>query len=283
MNDKTRNIILMVVLGVLLLGVYLWLTISDNNKKEAELKEAKKYSGITKTEDYELFSSVSQIIDDLNVDLSSFKSEALINKFSKEYLNSKALNSSNIVDTLNPSLSRIKKYVVESYYNCNKLNCYVFIRTNGVEEFFESYVDKIGDEYYLIKIDLVNDTYDVQPLEGVTNIKSYANSYHIENITIEKNDYNNYKRNVYNDAYIIKYYLKYIEHLLFIDQDNAANFINLYSSSRRMDYLTRLENVLYSYRKDTLEDSIKYYVTLFDGSKVTIVDYAPMNFKITFN
>lgn len=283
MNDKKRNIIIMIVLGVLLVGVYLWITISDNNRKEAELKEAKKYSGITKTEDYVLFSSVAHIIDDLNMDLTAAKSESLMNKFSKEYLNSKAINTSNIIDTLNPSLSDIKKYVVESYDNCNKLNCYVFIRTNGVEEFFESYVDKIGNEYYLIKIDLTTNAYEVEPLEGVTSIKAYANSYHIDNVSIERNDYNGYNKNVYDDTYIIKYYLKYTEYLLFVDQSNASKYVNFYTDSRRLDYLTRLENVLYSYKKDQLEDSVKYYVTLFDGSKVTIVDYAPMNFKITFN
>ena len=84
MNDKKRNIIIMIVLGVLLVGVYLWITISDNNRKEAELKEAKKYSGITKTEDYVLFSSVAHIIDDLNMDLTAAKSESLMNKLSKE-------------------------------------------------------------------------------------------------------------------------------------------------------------------------------------------------------
>lgn len=283
MNQNKRNIILLVVLGLLIFGVYLWLTISDNNKKEEEAKKAKVYSGITKMDDYELFMNIANIIDDLNMDISNDNTGALVNKFSKDYLNANALNSSNIIEKLNPTYSRIKKYVVDSYYNCNKLNCYVFVKTNGKIDYFESVIDYIGDEYYLIVIDLGNNAYEIKPLEGVTDLKSYANNYHIENVTIYKNGYNLYEYLRYEDKMIVQYYLNYTEFMLYVDPDKALNIVNNYNENYRLNYLNTLENGMYSYKKEEIDNGTKYRVTLLDGSFVTIYDYAPMNYKISLN
>ena len=283
MNTKTKAILLG-ILGALIIGVFIWLKIASNNRENELVKENQKYGNVNSIYDYDTFLSIVKIIDDFYDNVSNLNADYIMDIYTKEYLVNNGLNSSNIINSINEDNLIIERYLADNYYVCSGYNCYVYAELEGLKTNYNgSYYHKIDSEYILITIDLKNATYNITPLTKDKELIDYANNYSKETVTIENNSNNSYIKVVAEDKSIISYYLRYVKYLIIINSDKIKNYVTNYSEYNAIEYLNRLGNTLYSYTKTDSDSVTKYHGLLYDGSYFDLVNYSPMNFKITFD
>lgn len=283
MRKKTRYF-LIIILAIMVFGVFIWLKMLDNKTDNNQIIENSKFSNVSSIDDYDIFLSITNIIDNFYFSVSNLNSNYLLDVYSNEYLVNNGLNSSNILDGINENDLNITKYLTSNYYVCNKYNCYIYGELEGLSSNYNgSYFKKLDTEFLLITIDLTNKTYNITPLTKDRELIEYANNYPKETITIEKNTNNSYENVIFDDKNMINYYLQYVKYLIIVDSNSITNYASGYSQTNAIDYLNRLGNTLYSYNKQDKQGFIEYKGTLFDGSSFTLYDYAPMNFKISFD
>ena len=205
-------------------------------------------------------------------------------KYSSEYLNSKSLNSSNIIEQLNPSLETSYRFATDLYISCNIKNCYYFAKLDGFIIYeADERTAKLDTEYMMIVVDLETKGYKITPVTNVTNLEEYATNYPYKDIDIIATADNTYNYKSMNNEYVIRYYLSFVSYILSLDEPNSSKYVNNYYSSVRYTYLQKLGNTLYNYSVSSDDNMHSFKGMLLDGTTFTIVSETPMNFKITIH
>ena len=287
MSDKQKSILLGVMLVIMIALAIVGRLLKNNDESSDNQmpsnviidggKENKLY-------DYNTFFSLKNIVDKLDDNISYHNTEVIIDVLSKEYLNINHYNSNNIVDVFLDGYESIKRYLSNVYYSCTKTNCYYFTQLDGFLSTFEGNGKKLDTSFVIIIHDLRTNAYRIDPIEVTNNnIEEFIKNYQFKDISIEKNDNNDFNSITIDDKEIIIYYLNYTRYLIEYDNNHAYNYVINYNSYNQSKYAEKLSNVLYSYKKEQIENGIKYSGMLYDGTLFTIQDYSPMNFKISFD
>lgn len=282
-DNKVRNIFI-IILGILLLVVFIWMRINSDSNSKNNFNNQNLINSVGTINDYLSFFSVISVIDNLDNSISLGDGPYLINVYDKDYLNENFLNSSNIIKTINPDSFVYNRYIKNIYYNCSNDNCYFFIETFGQKTVYgDMFPEKLANEKFIITVDLSNSAYSIKPVFTELSLKQYMDEYKFEKKSIEKNSNNEFIFSTPDDIKIVNYYLKYLECILLLDTDSAIQYIENYDSSKLIDYLNSSSSMLYTYKKTEIINGFKYSGFLLDGSSFTLYDYAPMNFKISFD
>lgn len=239
------------------------------------------YSKVERISEYNAFYNSAMVISKM-LETMSFKDEdVLYDILDEDYLKEKRLIKSTAVEYFNPNEYMFNLNITDEYYSCNNKNCYYFVKLNGLEGDTDVHLVS-PDKFYLLLVDLVNETFSLRPIDGITNLKDYALKYKLVDRIIPSNKHNKYSEKEFNKLYIINYYLSYARYLLFYDQSTAANYMDVKYFDNLDYYATELGNIVYSYKSSSNDIYTEYKIVLHDGCELSILDYSPMKFKIVF-
>jgi len=262
---KKRDIITLMILGIIFFFILVIILINNNNEKN---KNKTEYSDLTLLTNESVFLSISNSINKI--------SEYSNNNISLSYIVKNDINKKDYQNT---------SYKAEEIYVVSNLNLYkYYVKGSFYKEVMDMVPEYIKDEYFVLNYDMENRTYNIE----LINEKKYNNAsneeYKFESIS--KNEYNDFVySNLNNKSRALMYFNDYLNKMYY-NQEEAYSLLTNETKNNYFLTINEFKNYInnknFSMKEFSVEKDRIGIKDNYDNEFIFEISYI-LKYKVTIN
>ena len=267
----------------------------DNPQDPSNPTEPGNNEGVFRTEisalnDYNEFFTVSKIINNYYLDITSSNKENVLALLDEDYKKEMGIQVNNVFDIIRSDYTSVTFTPMEIYYNADSIVTYYFV--NGYIEdvdFIENsslYDDSIN---FLVILNKNTRHYVIVPLHDNIDIEEYAMDYELVEKELAYNTYSDVKTTTET---VLITYLNVFRDLLFLDNDRAYNMLRDNTKkqySNKQDFYLHQQDIydyvpssVFGYSQTKENDLVVYRIHDDERNEFVIYEKKIMNFQISY-
>ncbi len=292
-NKQFYIIIFVVIILIITSLLALWLSNSidddeKNNPNNGGTTAPSITQEITRLDNYDTFFSIQDAINNFYSSIYNNKEKAL-EILDKDYIFENGVNINNL-ESYFPRTYEVVNFIAEEiYYNQASEVIYYFVKGYTTDTTMDEPIIYKDNIYYLLI--RKNNKYIIKPLNNINDLESYAKEYNKVDININNNE--TFSNKTTSETNKLISYIANYKNLVLYDTNKAYEMLaddmkNIYPNENslrndRINIANKLFTAFYSTGNIEYEDYIVYKIQDNSYHTITITEYYPNDYKISFN
>lgn len=295
---KNKKIVVIVIIFIILLcisffAIYLSMKEDKSNIENPPVKEEQEeVKNINKEimvlQDERMLFTLENIVNNYYDEILGSNKE-VYNILEEKYKLENNINENNVLDKIGLDLNSATFVLENVYYNNDPTIIYYFI--NGylyTQEHEEAEVIYNPNVNYLIIVK--NNQYVIRPLESNIVLENIANSYNIQDVSINSSSRLSYSK--LDETNKLSYYINQFINLLYLDNQKAYSMLTDETKLKYLnyeDFYNQRESIYNSFSARIFAFAVKeeenykiYSIHDMNQKSIKIIEYKPKDFKIGY-
>lgn len=295
---KNKKIVVIVIIFIILLcisffAIYLSMKEDKSNIENPPVKEEQEeVKNINKEimvlQDERMLFTLENIVNNYYDEILGSNKE-VYNVLEEKYKLENNINENNVLDKIGLDLNSATFVLENVYYNNDPTIIYYFI--NGylyTQEHEEAEVIYNPNVNYLIIVK--NNQYVIRPLESNIVLENIANSYNIQDVSINSSSRLSYSK--LDETNKLSYYINQFINLLYLDNQKAYSMLTDETKLKYLnyeDFYNQRESIYNSFSARIFAFAVKeeenykiYSIHDMNQKSIKVIEYKPKDFKIGY-
>lgn len=295
---KNKKIVVIVIIFIILLcisffAIYLSMKEDKSNIENPPVKEEQEeVKNINKEimvlQDERMLFTLENIVNNYYDEILGSNKE-VYNILEEKYKLENNINENNVLDKIGLDLNSATFVLENVYYNNDPTIIYYFI--NGylyTQEHEEAEVIYNPNVNYLIIVK--NNQYVIRPLESNIVLENIANSYNIQDVSINSSSRLSYSK--LDETNKLSYYINQFINLLYLDNQKAYSMLTDETKLKYLnyeDFYNQRESIYNSFSARIFAFAVKeeenykiYSIHDMNQKSIKVIEYKPKDFKIGY-